>query len=881
MVIKNPIVRAVKWLGCAWTWTQSALRPAILLWPWLLSAIIFFAFLRSSQGQALTWQMSPDTWHSGWTIGAVALSFAATLCACLLTSLVVLSWGKSDNETSPDAAPRVALIDRRPLGLLHIGWAFALSSAPIVLLAWVTRSAIAIVIIAILWGLTVLVLRQWVLRGAWRETAAWSTRLARLHGWRRSLTACVGLLATAPLLYGAHRIVQAPDVTDGLGPVFITMLGLSALSSLFATLFIALPYCTSRPRLAALLPLGLVAANVLFQPLADPVNPLLKAESERVRDRYQKKGTESMRCKSADRGLGRSLKGQAQRIVNIPDRPAPEPTHVPAMYFVSAEGGGIRAAYWTAMGLADLEASIPDLRDRIATMSGVSGGSLGIATWLAAVETTDNLDTRRKLIDRFLGSDLLSPAIAGLLFLDSPRLVFGPLWQSARRDDVFEAAVARRWQRVAEMVLGPGRGQTADFFLRPLVSLCFLNLTNVPTVYFGATEVLWGAYTPIGNTTFAIAGGGREFINGLLRQSDLPLSTVVHAVVLSARFPLLAPSADVAVTREDVHDYLVTRAPLTRAMRVKLNNGRVPDGLPSLSGNARLGVLVDGGYFDNSGLSMTRYALDTLASRPGPTELYLPKTTIQPARDDNELARGTIAAADAVATHVIHFSNDPSSACVGLSAGEEAGSSAVRELVELTKFSPACRFQLEELEALFRPRWFSWISSPIETILAVRTGHAAHEVNAMGLHLMTRPRPSILIEYSVAGELDRKLCEARGARDLNRCPAEARPLTTDWNQNAIDNRINGFLGALQQRAQACKDLSSSTPLPLGWALHAGDTALLQCLSANAALQARHRLGAANEEYRRMGKNIPATSPAVTGSVTEAAISPPQLLPSRR
>jgi len=507
------------------------------------------------------------------------------------------------------------------------------------------------------------------------------------------------------------------------------------------------------------------------------------------------------------------------------------------------------------MGLVHLEESIPDFRDRIATMTGVSGGSLGIATWLAAVEATDSVEARRDLIHKFLGSDLLSPAIAGLMFLDSPRLIFGPLWFTPRRDDIFEAVVAKRWQRLA--------GKDADFFVRPLVALCFLKLKQPPTLYFGATEVLQGAFAPMGNTNFALPAGSRTFINRLLRASDLMTANVVHSVVMSARFPLLAPTADVGVSLEDVHDYLATeQAPLPRAIRVKMNGGKTPAGFPTIPGSARLGVLVDGGYFDNSGLSMTRYALDTLATRLAPPKVAFPERGIIPQRELDRSAQASESARGVVATHVIHFSNDPSSVCVEPQGWKAASSRAVVEAIERARFKPICSFQLNELESLFRSRWFGWLSSPAETILAVRQGHATHELNAMARQLKTRPNPSALFHYSLAGELTQQLCEARAEEDRDACLGHGgRAGAPDWRIGTAEEGRS----AIQQRAVSCHGLEQLTPLPLGWTLHPRDTMLMQCLAANAALNARVRLADSDDDFRRVA--LPKAAGPASGAAT--------------
>ena len=47
------------------------------------------------------------------------------------------------------------------------------------------------------------------------------------------------------------------------------------------------------------------------------------------------------------------------------------------MFLVTAKGGGIRAAYWTAALLTALQDANPEFADHVFAVSGVSGGSVG------------------------------------------------------------------------------------------------------------------------------------------------------------------------------------------------------------------------------------------------------------------------------------------------------------------------------------------------------------------------------------------------------------------------------------------------------------------------------------------------------------------------
>jgi hypothetical protein len=97
------------------------------------------------------------------------------------------------------------------------------------------------------------------------------------------------------------------------------------------------------------------------------------------------------------------------------------------VFLVAAEGGGSRAAYMTALVLEALRKDCPDAIRHTFLIAGVSGGSVG-ATLTNAAATWDGLGTGcdglPKAPDttatKAAGSDLLRPAVRGLLFGDIP-----------------------------------------------------------------------------------------------------------------------------------------------------------------------------------------------------------------------------------------------------------------------------------------------------------------------------------------------------------------------------------------------------------------------------------------------------------------------------
>ena len=104
------------------------------------------------------------------------------------------------------------------------------------------------------------------------------------------------------------------------------------------------------------------------------------------------------------------------------------------LVIVTAEGGGIRAAFWTASALGALCDFSPGTENQIFGLSGVSGGSLGIAVFaalirdrsllspqdLAATSKADSLGLgylQRKAWE-VLGNDGLAPSLYSMTTSD-------------------------------------------------------------------------------------------------------------------------------------------------------------------------------------------------------------------------------------------------------------------------------------------------------------------------------------------------------------------------------------------------------------------------------------------------------------------------------
>jgi len=96
------------------------------------------------------------------------------------------------------------------------------------------------------------------------------------------------------------------------------------------------------------------------------------------------------------------------------------------MQIVAAEGGGLRAAYWTAAVLKRLDDGTNGAFTRsVFAISSVSGGSLGAVAYYGARTPADATLSKQssEALRTFVGDDHLSALVAGLLYTNQRRFV--------------------------------------------------------------------------------------------------------------------------------------------------------------------------------------------------------------------------------------------------------------------------------------------------------------------------------------------------------------------------------------------------------------------------------------------------------------------------
>jgi hypothetical protein len=243
------------------------------------------------------------------------------------------------------------------------------------------------------------------------------------------------------------------------------------------------------------------------------------------------------------------------------------------VFIVAAEGGGIRAAYWTAIVLGQIQDAQPQFARHVFAISGISGGSLGGAVFsaLIAEERLQRGHGRqlpcgrmRACAGEVLKRDFLSPTLAKMIAPDvAQRFLPFPI-AVADRARALEDGWAVAWRHVVK----------TDRFNQPFLSLWpARDAAGVPSLALNGTHVETGRR--ILTTNLRWRPGELHDAYDLLQVlgSDTRLKTAVHN---SARFTYISPAG---------------------TMR--------PQGA-----KAR-GHVVDGGYFENSGATT---ALELLAA---------------------------------------------------------------------------------------------------------------------------------------------------------------------------------------------------------------------------------------------------------------------------
>lgn len=248
--------------------------------------------------------------------------------------------------------------------------------------------------------------------------------------------------------------------------------------------------------------------------------------------------------------------------------------------FVSAAGGGVRAAYWTAVVLGTLQAECPGFDQQLFSISGVSGGSVGAAIYQTGLynglvaENMARCGTKGQndaaLLARMraaLDDDFLGPTLAAMFYPDLLQR-FLPIGLPDR-GAALVAAWNAAWQRscAADTACPAPKGDLQS---------AFLEVAGTPgkTARWRPVLALNGTHQETGKRIIAsnVAVTTGEFLDAFdlldLIGGDVPIGV---AALNSARFTYVSPAG------------LLVNA----------------------TGTGTFGHVLDGGYFENNGAVTT------------------------------------------------------------------------------------------------------------------------------------------------------------------------------------------------------------------------------------------------------------------------------------
>ena len=242
-------------------------------------------------------------------------------------------------------------------------------------------------------------------------------------------------------------------------------------------------------------------------------------------------------------------------------RRPPAAPGVPAL-FVSSSGGGIRAAYWTAAvldcvterrsvprdvcGHAAARAVAVRRRERLLAMSGISGGSLGLAAYVSATmpmgRSASAGPPAPQWFERRLRGDFLAPTLASYFFNDGLNALVKPD-HPVDRAAVTERAWEAPWPRDE---LGRDYLTDQSALRQPLVLLNGYSVDD--GCRFEASVLASNAGRNAQQCAKAATGRDGDLLattdltDVLCADTDVRWST---AALLSARFPWVSPTGGI------------------------------------------------------------------------------------------------------------------------------------------------------------------------------------------------------------------------------------------------------------------------------------------------------------------------------------------------
>jgi hypothetical protein len=554
-----------------------------------VAALIFFVFV--PQGHELLRVLIENSGDGGRGLCALTLYFAASAALAtgiwyaariLLTRRFVAPARLSADSVVlraaraffPELLALIALLPAILIGFLT-GESLAFSAAG------VGVTLVVMVAIARSRGLLANVLHGTPEQAEPPRAAPTADARAVLPRQTKAVIAVWGALAAALLIAFSVSPVTLPRWFGSATIVLLALLGWTIFGSFVLVLW---PKSYGWPSLAVLAPLLLIAV------------------SSRTNDNHwPREAPETIPAADAARELRRPIAEHFDRWIGA--RKLEGGTY--PVFIVAAEGGGLRAAYWTASVLGRLQDKWPGtdrFSDHVFAISAVSGGGLGAAVFAGLVAEADRgLDPTKaregcenpgyaELARCILNDDFLSPTLAALLFSDLiQQFVPYPMhwadraraleqawessWNAVTGSDLFAAQFEELWRQPGGATFAANYGVPSLLINGTVVEdgrrIVFSNLA-VTTDFIEAYE---------GTAPAAVlTRRGRDPLRSVAKIGAIPVSTFVH---MGARFTFVSPAARLERHDDDCRGCL-------------------------------WGRVVDGGYHENSGAATAFDVLQAL-----------------------------------------------------------------------------------------------------------------------------------------------------------------------------------------------------------------------------------------------------------------------------
>ena len=230
-----------------------------------------------------------------------------------------------------------------------------------------------------------------------------------------------------------------------------------------------------------------------------------------------------------------------------PEEPVP-------MLIVATAGGGIRAAYWTATVLDRLDKDFAEeggVRPYLFAISGVSGGSVGATAFEAALTKRDESSCEQgdcPPATAYLSQDFLAPALANLVFVDTPSSLLPDLGQDDRGAAIEKSFEEASGQLLSRPFLSFFRYKTDS---RDSASAEELAHWWRPILLLNATHEDTGNRMIAGHVLIERSVFTDSFDELSVLKSDIRASTAAHN---SARFSYVSPAGDLGNDNGSVID---------------------------------------------------------------------------------------------------------------------------------------------------------------------------------------------------------------------------------------------------------------------------------------------------------------------------------------